>query len=54
MNKILSNWKSQNITTLDKAKATNLEIKEETKSQNATISKEDINALFSNLEYVEV
>ena len=54
MNKILSNWKSQNITTLDKAKATNLEIKEETKSQNTTISKEDINALFSNLEYVEV
>lgn len=54
MNKILSNWKSQNITTLDKAKATNIEIKEENKTPSSAISKEDINALFSNLEYVEV
>lgn len=55
MNKILSNWKAQNITTLELAKATTHDIKEDkpTTSSN-TISKEDINALFSNLEYVEV
>ncbi len=54
MNKVLSNWKSQNISTLDKAKATNMEKEKDTKQENSTISKEDINALFSNLEYVEV
>lgn len=54
MNKVLSNWKSQNISTLDKAKATNMTSEKDTKQENSTISKEDINALFSNLEYVEV
>lgn len=54
MNKVLSNWKSQNITTLDKAKTAQVDIKEENKANNTNISKEDINALFSNLEYVEV
>lgn len=54
MNKILSNWKSQNINSLEKAKEISLNIKEEKKQENTAISKEEINALFSNLEYVEV
>ena len=57
MNKILSNWKSQNVNSLEKAKSLSIEKtndKENLSTNPNTISKEEINALFSNLEYIEV
>ena len=55
MNKILSSWKSQNITTLDKAKANSIfapTTKVENKADKYT--KEQLNSLFSNLDEVEI
>ena len=55
MNKILSNWKNQGINTIEKAMATSTKSPvEETKSTQSKYTKEELNALFSNLEYKEV
>lgn len=55
MNKILSNWKQQNIYTVEKAQVTTLpENSKQQEISKADISKERMNALFGNLEFVEV
>lgn len=55
MNKVLASWKSQGITTLDKAKQTSTpdaSSKVEKKSDKYT--KEQLNSFFSNLDEVEI
>ena len=54
MNKILSNWKSQNITTLEGAKQTAVPQTSKPASDKPTASQEQLSALFGNLEIVEV
>lgn len=55
MNKILSNWKTQDIFTVEKAKSSTLPSQNGNHSnENQNVSQERLNALFSNLEFVEV
>lgn len=58
MNKILSNWKMQDIYTVDKAQQTIVKTENQAerveKPQQSKYTKEELNALFSNLEYSEV
>lgn len=53
MNKILSNWKQQNVYTIEKAQATSLSDKQP-EAPKADISKERMSALFGNIEFVDV
>ena len=54
MNKILSNWKQQNIKTIEQAKSNTISNPSKDKSDKHSVSQEEINALFGNLEIVEV
>ena len=55
MNKILSNWKNQGVKNLEQAKQQSVVNNVEAKpSVNNKYSKEELNALFSNLDYQEV
>ena len=54
MNKILSNWKQQNIYTLEKAQQTAKDTDQKQDTPKTDISKERLSALFGNLEFVEV
>jgi len=55
MNKILSNWKNQGVNTIEKAKANSQpQSVIDNKPTQSKYTKEELNALFSNLEYKEV
>lgn len=59
INKVLSNWKEQGITTIDAAKSVlveNVEKRQETKQEFMThsFSSEELNALFDNLDEVKL
>lgn len=54
LNKILSNWNSLGIKTLEKAKETKLEVQAENTFIHNNYSKEQIKSLISNLDEVEV
>ena len=55
MNGILSNWKNQGVKNLEQAKQQSVVNNVEAKpSVNNKYSKEELNALFSNLDYQEV
>ena len=54
LNKILSNWNSQGVKTLDKAKNTKVETQENSSFIHNQYSKEQIKSLISNLDEVEV
>ena len=54
LNKILSNWNSQGIKTIDKAKSSKVEVAEETSFIHNKYSKEQISSLITNLDEVEV
>ena len=54
LNKILSNWNSQGIKTLDKAKDVKVETQESSAFIHNQYSKEQIKSLISNLDEVEV
>lgn len=53
MNKVLSNWKQQNVYSLELAKVTNVE-HSNPQEQKVEISKERMSALFGNIEFVDV
>lgn len=54
MNKVLSNWKQQNVYSLDKAKNVPAETNNSTSDNKVEISKERMSALFGNIEFVDV
>ena len=54
LNKILSNWNSQGVKTLEKAKNTKVETQETNAFIHNQYSKEQIKSLISNLDEVEV
>ncbi|MFQ6752254.1 MAG: DnaD domain protein [Clostridia bacterium] len=54
LNKILSNWNSQGVKTLDKAKSIKVEDNQPTKFIHNNYTKEQITSLISNLDEVEV
>lgn len=54
LNKILSNWNSQGVKTLELAKNTKVEVVENTTFIHNQYSKEEIKGLISNLDEVEV
>ena len=54
LNKVLSNWNSQGVKTIDKAKQTKVESGENSNFIHNEYSKEQIKSLISNLDEVEV
>ncbi len=54
LNKVLSNWNSQGVKTLDKAQQTKVEVVENNSFIHNQYSKEQIKSLISNLDEVEV
>ena len=54
LNKILSNWNSQGVKTLDKAKQTKIDQPAEHNFIHNAYTKEQISSLISNLDEVEV
>jgi len=54
LNKILSNWNSQGVKTLEKAKAMKVENEESMKFIHNNYTKEQISSLIANLDEVEV
>ena len=54
LNKILSNWSSQGVKTLEKAKSIKVDIVAEKSFIHNNYSKEQISSLISNLDEVEV
>lgn len=54
LNKILSNWNSQGIKTLDKAKQTKIESSTDNQFIHNNYTKEQISSLITNLDEVEV
>jgi len=54
LNKILSNWNSQGVNTIDKAKAQNLETQNTTTFIHNNYTKEQISSLITNLDEWEV
>ncbi len=54
LNKILANWNSQGIKSIDKAKEFNIEVEESASFIHNQYSKEQIKSLISNLDEVEV
>ena len=54
LNKILTNWNSQGVKTLDKAQSTKVETGESSSFIHNQYSKEQIKSLISNLDEVEV
>ncbi|MBE5741185.1 MAG: DnaD domain protein [Clostridiales bacterium] len=54
LNKILSNWNSQGVKTMDKAKNTSIDIPHEDSFVKHNYTKEQITSLINNLDEVEV
>ena len=54
LNKILSNWNSQGVKTLDKAKLEKVEENKDSSFIHNSYTKEQISSLISNLDEVEV
>lgn len=55
LNKILSNWKQQNVTTIEQASTqAKTDITTQKENTSPEISKERLSALFGNLEFVDV
>ena len=54
LNKILSNWNSQGVKTLDKAKQIKVEESKDSSFIHNSYTKEQIASLISNLDEVEV
>lgn len=54
LNKVLSNYKTQNITTVEQASKINTNVVSPTPNAQSDISQERLNALFGNLEFIDV